>query len=65
MDAERAQLHDEINVLMEEAMESMGGGTLMVPDEVKRGLDETTNPSLDLDGLQTLRDDLQRFLGRR
>jgi len=59
---EKAKLHDEINSTMEQVMEEMGGGTLMLPDEVKRGLDETTNPQLDLDGLRTLRDDLERLL---
>ena len=43
-------------------MESMGGGTMMIPDPVQRGLDETTNPSLDVDSLIALRDDLQALL---
>lgn len=62
MDEERAKLHDEINVLMEQVMEQMGGGTLMIPDPVKHGLEEATNPSLDVDGLHALRDELQALL---
>jgi len=62
MEAERAKLHDEINVLMEQVMEQMGGGTMLVPDQVQRGLAETTNPTLDVAGLQVLRDDLQALL---
>jgi hypothetical protein len=62
MDDERAVLHEQINVLMEQVMEAMGGGTLMVPDPVQRGLAETTNPTLDVDGLKALRDDLQALL---
>ena len=62
MEAERAQLHDEIGVLMEQVMESMGGGTMMIPDPVQRGLEETANPSLDADSLKALRDDLQALL---
>jgi hypothetical protein len=62
MDEERARLHDEINVLMEQVMEAMGGGTMLIPDPVQRGLAETTNPALDVDGLQVLRDDLQGLL---
>jgi hypothetical protein len=59
---EEAQLREEISVTMEQVMEEMGGGTMMIPDEVQRGLDETTNPRLDVDGLRALRDDLQRLL---
>jgi hypothetical protein len=62
MEDDRAKLHDEINVLMEQVMESMGGGTMMIPDPVQRGLDETTNPTLDVAGLQGLRDELQALL---
>ena len=65
MEAERAKLHDEINVLMEQVMETMGVGTMLIPDEVQRGLNETTNPSLDVDGLRALRDDLQALLASR
>jgi hypothetical protein len=62
MEEDKAQLHQEIDVLMEQVMESMGGGTLMVPDPVQRGLTEATNPTLDADGLRALRDDLQALL---
>ncbi len=43
-------------------MESMGVGTLMIPDEIQRGMKETANPTLDVDGLRALRDDLQALL---
>jgi hypothetical protein len=59
---EEAQLREEIAVTMEQVMEAMGGGTMLIPDEVQRGLEETTNPRLDADGLRTLRDDLKRLL---
>ena len=59
---EKDKLREEISTTMEQVLEEMGGGTLMLPDEVKRGLEETTNPSLDVDGLRALRDDLQRLL---
>ena len=62
MDEERAKLHEDINVLMEQVMEQMGGGTLLVPDAVQRGLEETMNPSLDLDGLNALREELHGLL---
>jgi hypothetical protein len=62
MDEERAKLHDEINVLMERVMEEMGGGTMLIPDPVQRGLEESTNPQLDVAGLQALRDELQALL---
>jgi hypothetical protein len=62
MDEERAELHQQIDALMEQVMESMGGGTLMVPDPVQRGLAETTNPTLDADGLRALREELQALL---
>ena len=58
------QLRAEISELMEQVMEAMGMGTLIIPDEVQRGMQETTNPTLDVDGLRTLRDDLQRLLTR-
>jgi hypothetical protein len=45
-------------------MEAMGTGTLLIPDEVQRGMQETANPMLDLAGLRTLRDDLQSLLTR-
>ncbi len=47
---------------MDQVMENMGGGTLMIPEPVQRGLEESTNPTLDVDGLKALRDDLQRLL---
>jgi hypothetical protein len=62
MDEASAKLHEEINVLMEQVMEQMGAGTMLIPDEVKRGLEEATSPTLDVAGLQTLRDDLQALL---
>ena len=55
-------LRDEIATLMEQVMESMGVGTLMIPDEIQRGMNETANPSLDADGLRALRDDLKALL---
>jgi hypothetical protein len=61
---EKAQLRGEIDVAMEQVMEAMGVGTLMIPDEVQRGMQETTNPTLDVDGLRALRDDLQSLLTR-
>ena len=62
MEEEKAKLHEDISVAMDQVMENMGGGTLMIPEPVQRGLEESTNPTLDLDGLRTLRDDLQRLL---
>jgi len=62
MEEDTAKLHTEINVLMEQVMESMGGGTMMIPDPVQRGLAETTNPTLDVAGLHALRDELQALL---
>ena len=55
-------LRSEIEGLMEQVMESMGVGTLMIPDEIQRGMDETANPTLDADGLRALRDDLKALL---
>ena len=57
-----AALRAEIGELMEQVMESMGVGTLMIPDEIQRGMNETASPSLDEDGLRTLRDDLKSLL---
>ena len=57
-----AALRAEIGELMEQVMETMGVGTLMIPDEIQRGMNETANPSLDEDGLRTLRDDLKSLL---
>ena len=62
MDEERAKLHEDINVLMEQVMEEMGGGTMLIPDPVQRGLEESTNPTLDVAGLHALRDELQALL---
>ena len=59
---ERDQLRAEIDVLMERVMESMGVGTLMIPDEIQRGMNETASPSLDEPGLRALRDDLKALL---
>jgi hypothetical protein len=62
MEEERAQLQQEISVAMERVMENMGTGTMMIPEPVQRGLEETTNPTLDLEGLRALRDDLNNLL---
>ena len=62
MEEEKAQLHEEISVAMQQVMDNIGGGTLMIPDPVQRGLEETTNPTLDLEGLRALRDELRRLL---
>ena len=62
MEEEKTKLHEEISVAMEQVMENMGGGTLLIPEPVQRGLAETTNPSLDLDGLRALRDELHSLL---
>lgn len=62
MEEERARLREEISVAMDQVMENLGTGTLMIPEPVQRGLEESTNPTLDLNGLRTLRDDLQRLL---
>ena len=64
MSDEKAKLRDEIDVAMEHVMEAMGMGTLIIPDEVQRGMQETANPTLDVEGLRTLRDDLQSLLAR-
>jgi hypothetical protein len=55
-------LRSEIAELMDQVMESMGVGTLMIPDEIQRGMNETSKPSLDEEGLRTLRDDLKALL---
>ncbi len=55
-------LRSEIEGLMERVMESMGMGTLLIPEEIQRGMNETANPSLDADGLRALRDDLKALL---
>jgi hypothetical protein len=56
------QLRAEISELMERVMESIGVGTLMIPEEIQRGMNETTSPTLDEDGLRILRDDLRALL---
>jgi hypothetical protein len=56
---ESEDMHAEIGELMEQVMEGMGGGTMMIPDEIQRGMNEMGNPSLDADGLRQLRDDLR------
>lgn len=55
-------LRAEIEQLMEQVMTSLGGGTMMIPDEIQRGMNELGNPSLDEDGLRQLRDDLRALL---
>jgi hypothetical protein len=62
MEDEKVKLHDEISVAMDQVMENMGVGTLMIPEPVQRGLEESTNPKLDVDGLKALRDDLRALL---
>jgi hypothetical protein len=56
------QLRAEIAGLMDQVMESMGMGTLIIPDEIQRGMNETASPSLDEPGLRALRDDLRALL---
>ena len=55
-------LHAEIEQLMEQVMVALGGGTMMIPDEIQRGMTELGNPSLDEAGLVQLRDDLRALL---
>jgi hypothetical protein len=62
MEQDAAALRAEIGELMEQVMESMGVGTLMIPDEIQRGMNETASPALDEDGLRVLRDDLKALL---
>ena len=62
MEETEEQLRSEIEGLMERVMESLGMGTLMIPDEIQRGMNETANPSLDAAGLRALRDDLKGLL---
>jgi hypothetical protein len=59
---EEDKLRAEIDEAMEQVMEAMGTGTLLIPDEVQRGMQETANPTLDIAGLRALRDDLQQLL---
>jgi hypothetical protein len=61
---ETDKLRGDIDVAMEQVMEAMGTGTLLIPDEVQRGMQEVANPTLDLEGLRALRDDLQSLLTR-
>jgi hypothetical protein len=62
MEEDVAALRAEIGELMEHVMESMGVGTMMIPDEIQRGMNETASPSLDEAGLRALRDDLKALL---
>jgi hypothetical protein len=62
MEETEDQLRTEIAELMDRVMESMGVGTLMIPDEIQRGMQETAIPSLDEAGLRALRDDLKALL---
>jgi hypothetical protein len=55
-------LRAEIDQLMEQVMAGLGGGTMMIPDEIQRGMTELGSPSLDEDGLRQLRDDLRALL---
>ncbi len=55
-------LRAEIERLMEQVMASLGGGTMMIPDEIQRGMTELAHPSLDEAGLRQLRDDLRALL---
>jgi hypothetical protein len=62
MEETQDHLRDEIAGLMEQVMESMGVGTMVIPDEIQRGMMETAAPSLDEAGLRVLRDDLKALL---
>jgi hypothetical protein len=62
MEETQDQVRAEIADLMEQVMESMGVGTMVIPDEIQRGMMETAAPSLDEDGLRALRDDLKALL---
>jgi hypothetical protein len=62
MEETEGKLRTEIAELMDRVMESMGVGTLMIPDEIQRGMQETASPSLDEPGLRALRDDLKALL---
>jgi hypothetical protein len=55
-------LRAEVEQLMEQVMGRLGGGTMMIPDEIQRGMDELRNPSLDEAGLRQLRDDLRALV---
>jgi hypothetical protein len=62
MEETQDRLREEIAGLMEQVMESMGVGTMVIPDEIQRGMIETAAPSLDEAGLRALRDDLKALL---
>jgi hypothetical protein len=62
MEETQDHLREEIAGLMEQVMESMGVGTMVIPDEIQRGMMETAAPSLDEEGLRALRDDLKGLL---
>jgi hypothetical protein len=62
MEETQDHLREEIAGLMEQVMESMGVGTMVIPDEIQRGMMETAAPSLDEAGLRALRDDLKALL---
>jgi hypothetical protein len=62
MEETQDRLREEIAGLMEQVMESMGVGTMVIPDEIQRGMMETAAPSLDAAGLRALRDDLKALL---
>jgi hypothetical protein len=62
MEETQDRLREEIAGLMEQVMETMGVGTMVIPDEIQRGMMETAAPSLDEDGLRALRDDLKALL---
>jgi hypothetical protein len=62
MEEDVAALRAQIAELMDSVMETMGTGTLMIPDEIQRGMNETSRPSLDEAGLRALRDDLKALL---
>ena len=55
-------LRAEIEQLMEQVMTRLGGGTMMIPDEIQRGMNELGSPSLDEAGLRQLRDELRALL---
>lgn len=62
MEETQDRLRAEIAELMDRVMAAMGVGTLMIPDEIQRGMQETARPSLDEGGLRALRDDLKALL---
>jgi hypothetical protein len=62
MEETQDDVRAEIADLMEQVMESMGAGTMVIPDEIQRGMMETAAPSLDDEGLRALRDDLKAML---